>query len=228
MDDKKKIKTFEENMEEISREIDKNKEIMRKELGFSFEHFELSELLKPPASFVDEMLKIFEIKNLPVENNYENKYREKRDSDEEPYFNYKTTTPDDSLNSSLLKDSIKINKSKSTQQCEMQIYKTDKPFFLRPCSSYKIIKPYLENIDSNFTKNNKKKWTVESPVKDYIIGNKKKSNLKHSSMQNLNEKKEIRFEPIKNAISFSQFDQNDDQKTEIYLPRGIILFFLVG
>lgn len=222
-------KSIEDELLEISKELENNKESMRKEFGFSFEHFELSELLKPPAAFVDEMLKIFDIKNNPIENNFENKFREKRNSDIQPYFNYKEqVTPDDSLNDtqSVFKEPIA-----NSDKCEIQIYKTDKPFFLRPCSSIKKINWNVDNINKENGKikiAKKKRWTSESPVKKYIYGDRKKSNLKNNSMHNFSEKKEIRFEPLKTALSCSELsDKKNYDLDKIKTVRSKSFFFVL-
>lgn len=122
--------------------------------------------VQPSVSFNNEIIKIFNVKNIPNENNsFENKYKDKIES--VPYFKYKRYR--DNLNETVGK-----NGQDFVQKCEIQIYKTDKPFFLRPCMSFRI----KNNSECEFPKvrikRQRKKLAFESNVAKSIEYNNRK------------------------------------------------------
>lgn len=146
------------------------------------------EIMKPSVSFADEIIKIFDVKNYPLDNNsFQNKFRDKCEFDQKPYFNCKNYSLDDSLNEVLVENDKNFN-----QKCEMQIYKTEKPFFLRPCMSLRLLnRSEYVYPKGRIDNRERKKSAIESKVAKYIYGEKSKSIIKNSSIENLSDSKPL-------------------------------------
>lgn len=55
-------------IEIISKDLESNKNFMRKELGYSYDEFNLNETLKPSVNFVDEMMRLIDTRSNSEEN----------------------------------------------------------------------------------------------------------------------------------------------------------------
>lgn len=123
---------------------------------FSFKPLKTERKIRPSVSFNDEIIKIFNVKNIQEERkSFENKYKNKIDN---------------SFNDIAIK-----NEEDFVHKCEIQIYKIDKPFFLRPCMSFKIEKNSEWDIPKIRIKRQRKKLVPEPLVVKSIDEKIKKS-----------------------------------------------------
>lgn len=60
----------EKEMEEVSRELEENKQRMRETLGFSLDEFNLGEQLKPSINFAQELMRLIDTNLEPFESDH--------------------------------------------------------------------------------------------------------------------------------------------------------------